>query len=190
MINNRVTHRKRPKGREQCQNKHKTNSRTDTGSTHSETTELAYEKGEFQKDPNNLEEIVKSLTNEENINIFLVRQRLRFIKGNLNSQEMKDLMYLDLHIAAHNIDGIASTLSIQKLHSLLEFIEENNIDIMAILETNIDYHQEYFINQDIKSKVYSIIFSEQDQKTKGLGTALVIHNRWMKHYYFTETLNF
>ncbi|EXX64498.1 hypothetical protein RirG_142120 [Rhizophagus irregularis DAOM 197198w] len=95
-------------------------------------------------------------------------------------------MYLDLHIAAHNIDGIASTPSIQKLHNLLEFIEENNIDIMAISETNIDYRQEYFINQDIKSKVYSIIFSERDQKTKGSGTALVIHNRWMKHYYAVE----
>ncbi|CAB4429024.1 unnamed protein product [Rhizophagus irregularis] len=188
MINNKVTHGERLKGREQCQvpsillknnqnnnasssiqhasneqsqqtqNKHKTNSRTDTGSTHPETTELAYEKGEFQKDPDNLEEIVESLTNEENVNIFLVRQRLRFIKGNPNSQETKDSMYLDLHIVAHNIDGIASTPSIQKLHSLLEFIEENNIDIMAISETNIDYRQEYFINQDIKSKVYSIVF--------------------------------
>ncbi|PKY60566.1 hypothetical protein RhiirA4_431220, partial [Rhizophagus irregularis] len=54
---------------------------------------------------------------------------------------------------------------------------------MAISETNTDYRQEYFINQDIKSKVYSIIFSERDQKTKGSGTALVIHNKWMKHYY-------
>ncbi|EXX74278.1 hypothetical protein RirG_052600 [Rhizophagus irregularis DAOM 197198w] len=96
---------------------------------------------------------------------------------------MKDSMFLELNIAAHNINGIASVLSIQKLHNLLEFINENSIDIMAISETNIDYRQEYFINQDIKSKVYSIIFSERDQKTKGSGTALVIHNRWMKHYY-------
>ncbi|RGB30729.1 hypothetical protein C1646_764929 [Rhizophagus diaphanus] len=118
-------------------------------------------KREFQKDSDNLEEIVESLTNEENVNIFLARQRLRFIKENLNSQEMKDSIYLNLHIAAHNIDGIASTPSIQKLHSLLEFIEENNIDIIAISETNIDYRQEYFINL--------IIFSERDQKIKGSG---------------------
>ncbi|RGB22386.1 hypothetical protein C1646_822567 [Rhizophagus diaphanus] len=96
---------------------------------------------------------------------------------------MKDSMFLELNIVAHNIDGIASIPSIQKLHNLLEFINENSIDIMAISETNIDYRQEYFINQNIKSKVYSIIFSERDQKTKGSGTALVIHNRWMKHYY-------
>ncbi|CAB5394880.1 unnamed protein product [Rhizophagus irregularis] len=102
---------------------------------------------------------------------------------------MKDSMYLDLHIAAHNIDRIASTPSIQKLYSLLEFIEENNIDIMAISETNIDYRQEYFINQDIKLKIYSIIFSEHDQKTKGSGMALVIHNRWMKHYYAVERIS-
>ncbi|UZO10156.1 uncharacterized protein OCT59_001754 [Rhizophagus irregularis] len=58
-----------------------------------------------------------------------------------------------MHIAAHNIDWIASVPSIQKLHNLLEFIKENNINIMAILETNIGYRQEYFINQDIKSKL-------------------------------------
>ncbi|EXX54278.1 hypothetical protein RirG_236040 [Rhizophagus irregularis DAOM 197198w] len=92
-------------------------------------------------------------------------------------------MFLEIHIAAHNIDGIASVPSIQKLHNLLEFGKENNIDIMAISETNTDYRQEYFINQDIKSKVYLIIFSERDQKTKGSGTALVIYNKWMKHYY-------
>ncbi|CAB5387718.1 unnamed protein product [Rhizophagus irregularis] len=166
-----------------------TNSSTNTGNTHPEITELAYENGDFQKDPDNLEEIVESLTNEENINVFLARQRLRFTKENLNNQKTKNLMYLNLHIAAHNIDGIASTPSIQKLHNLLEFIEENNIDIMAISETNIDYRQEYFINQDIKSKVYSIIFSERDQKTKGSGTALVIHNRWMKHYYAVERIS-
>ncbi|CAB5378744.1 unnamed protein product [Rhizophagus irregularis] len=111
---------------QQTQNKHKMNS---------ETIELAYEKRDFQKDLDNLEEIVESLTNEENVNVFLVRQRL----------------------------------------SLLEFIEENNIDIMAISETNIDYCQEYFINQDIKLKVYSIIFSERDQKTKGSGTIWSIY---------------
>ncbi|GBC23698.2 hypothetical protein GLOIN_2v1775230 [Rhizophagus irregularis DAOM 181602=DAOM 197198] len=112
MINNRVTHGERlkyvsNKQSQQIQNKNKTNSKTNTGNTHLETTELA--------------------------------QRLKFTKGNLNNQKTKDSMYLDLHIAAHNIDGIASTPSIQKLHSLLEFIEDNNIDIMAISETNIDY---------------------------------------------------
>ncbi|GET60170.1 hypothetical protein RIR_e9104_A0A2I1FND5_9GLOM [Rhizophagus irregularis DAOM 181602=DAOM 197198] len=103
MINNRVTHGKRLKQcqvysillknnqnnnasssiqhasneqLQQTQNKHKTNS---------ETTELTYEKGDFQKDPDNLEEIVKSLTNEENVNVFLARQRLRFTKKNLNN---------------------------------------------------------------------------------------------------------
>ncbi|PKC17386.1 hypothetical protein RhiirA5_405966 [Rhizophagus irregularis] len=120
MINNRVTHGERlkyvsNKQSQQIQNKNKTNN------------------------PDNLEEIVESLTNEENINVSLARQRLKFTKGNLNNQKTKDSMYLDLHIAAHNIDGIASTPSIQKLHSLLEFIEDNNIDIMAISETNIDY---------------------------------------------------
>ncbi|CAG8777396.1 18140_t:CDS:1, partial [Rhizophagus irregularis] len=30
---------------------------------------------------------------------------------------------------------------------------------------------------------------ERDQKTKGSGTALVIHNRWMKHYYAVERIS-
>ncbi|PKC51361.1 hypothetical protein RhiirA1_483913 [Rhizophagus irregularis] len=86
---------------QQTQNKYKTNSRNNTGNTHPKTTELAYKKEDFQKDPDNLDEIVESLTNKENVNVFLARQRLRFTKGNLNNQEINDLMYLDLHIIAH-----------------------------------------------------------------------------------------
>jgi hypothetical protein len=76
------------------------------------------------------------------------------------NQDKNNTLYLELCIAAHNIDGIASIQSFPKLHNLLEFIEEHNIDIMAISETNIDYHQGHFINQEIKSKIYSIIFSK------------------------------
>jgi hypothetical protein len=130
----------------QKQNKHKTNSKVNAENTYLKTFELTCEKEELHKNQDNIEEVVESLINEENINIFLARQRLRFVNGSLNNQEMNNLLYLDLHIAAHNIDGIASVLSIQKFHNLLEFIKENNIDIMAILETNIDYRQEHFIN--------------------------------------------
>ncbi|EXX61820.1 hypothetical protein RirG_167630 [Rhizophagus irregularis DAOM 197198w] len=168
---------------QQQQKGYKAGGKAENENIHPETNESTVEKGNFRKNQDNIEKVVDSLTSEESINVFLTRQRLRFVKGNLNKQEMKDSMFLELNIAAHNIDGIASVLSIQKLHNLLEFINENSIDIMAISETNIDYQQEYYINQDIKSKVYSIIFSERDQKTKGSGTALVIHNRWMKHYY-------
>ncbi|PKC54805.1 hypothetical protein RhiirA1_476640 [Rhizophagus irregularis] len=178
MINNRVTYGERLKNKEQCQVPSillKNNQNNASSSIQHVSNEQSQQIQNIHKtnNPDNLEEIVESSTNEENINVFLARQRLRFTKGNLNNQKMKDSMYLDLHIAAHNIDRIASTPSIQKLYSLLEFIEENNIDIMAISETNIDYRQEYFINQDIKLKIYSIIFSEHDQKTKGSGMALL-----------------
>ncbi|PKK57508.1 hypothetical protein RhiirC2_797897 [Rhizophagus irregularis] len=173
----------RIEGREKCQalgNLHKNNQDNNASliqHTSDERSQQQKQKeylvgGDFQKDQDNIKEVVESLTNEENINAFLARQRLRFVKEKLNDQETKNSMFLEMHIAAHNIDGIASVPSIQKLHNLLEFGKENNIDIMAILETNTDYRQEYFINQDIKSKVYSIIFSERDQKTKGSETAL------------------
>ncbi|CAB4403654.1 unnamed protein product [Rhizophagus irregularis] len=131
-------------GRKKCQalgNLHKSNQeviRTTTRLQHS-TRVTNVEKGDFRKNQDNIEEVVDSLTSEENINVFLARQRLRFVKGNLNKQETKDSMFLELNIAAHNIDGIASVPSIQKLHNLLEFINENSIDIMVISETNIDY---------------------------------------------------
>uniref|UniRef100_U9T328 Uncharacterized protein n=1 Tax=Rhizophagus irregularis (strain DAOM 181602 / DAOM 197198 / MUCL 43194) TaxID=747089 RepID=U9T328_RHIID len=124
---NEVTRVVITEGSEKCQvlgNFHKSNQDNNASST--------------QHNQNNIEEVVDLLTSEESINVFLARQRLRFVKENLNKQEMKDLI----------------------------------IDIMAISETNINYQQEYYINQDIKSKVYSIIFSERDQKTKGSGTAL------------------
>jgi hypothetical protein len=131
----------------------------------------------------NIDKVIESLTNEENINIFLARQRLKFMENKVINQDKNNTLYLELRIAAHNIDGIASIQSFPKLNNLLEFIEEHKIDIIAISEINIDYRQGHFINQKIKSKVYSIIFSERNQKGKGSGTALVIHNKWMKHYY-------
>ncbi|PKY43273.1 hypothetical protein RhiirA4_457229 [Rhizophagus irregularis] len=84
--------------------------KADKENIHPETNKLTFEKRDFQKEQDNIEEVVESLTNEEK-----------------------------LHIAAHNIDRIASIPSIQKLHNLLEFIKKNNIDIMVISETNIDY---------------------------------------------------
>ncbi|GBC36358.2 ribonuclease HI, putative [Rhizophagus irregularis DAOM 181602=DAOM 197198] len=101
-------------------------------------------------DQDNIEEVVESLTNEKSINAFLARQRLRFVKGKLNDQETKNSMFLEIHIAAHNIDGIASVPSIQKLHNLLEFGKENNIDIMAISETNTDYRD---FNDTINNRI-------------------------------------
>ncbi|CAB4474261.1 unnamed protein product [Rhizophagus irregularis] len=165
---NEVTHVVITKGRENCQalgNLHKSNQDNNTFSTqhasdkwsqqqqkgykaggevekeniHPETNEPMVEKENFRKNQDNTEEVVDSFTSEESINVFLARQKLRFVKGNLNKQEMKDSMFLELNIAAHNINGIASVPSIQKLHNLLEFINENSIDIMAISETNIDY---------------------------------------------------
>ncbi|PKK63972.1 hypothetical protein RhiirC2_716599 [Rhizophagus irregularis] len=118
----------------------------DKENIHLEINELTCEKRDFQKDQDNIEEVVEVLTNEESINEFLARQRLRFVKEKMNDQETKNSIFLEMHIAAHNIDGIASVPSIQKLHNLLEFIKESNIDIMVISETNIDYRQEYFIN--------------------------------------------
>uniref|UniRef100_U9V015 Uncharacterized protein n=1 Tax=Rhizophagus irregularis (strain DAOM 181602 / DAOM 197198 / MUCL 43194) TaxID=747089 RepID=U9V015_RHIID len=190
-------------GREKCQalgNLHKNNQDNNASSIqHTSDGRSQQQKqkgylvgGDFRKDQDNIEEVVESLTNEESINAFLARQRLRFVKGKLNDQETKNSIFLEMHIAAHNIDWIASVPSIQKLHNLLEFIKENNINIMAILETNIGYRQEYFINQDIKSKVYSIIFSKRDQKTKGSGMALLNFYSYKEKYGsgdFNDTIN-
>ncbi|UZO01030.1 uncharacterized protein OCT59_012139 [Rhizophagus irregularis] len=126
---NEVTHVVRMEGREKCQAL--VGGEADNDILR-ETNELTFEKGDFRKDQDNIEEVVESLTNEESINAFLAKQRLRFVKGKLNDQETKNSMFLEMHIAAHNIDGIASVPSIQKLHNLLEFGKENNIDIMAI----------------------------------------------------------
>ncbi|UZO29590.1 uncharacterized protein OCT59_023054 [Rhizophagus irregularis] len=163
---NEVTHVVIMEGREKCQaldNFYKSNQDNNTSLTQHTSDERSQQQ---QKRYKAGEEVVESLTSEESINVFLARQRLRFVKENLNKQETKNSMFLELNIVAYNIDGIASIPFIQKLHNLLEFIKENGINIMAISETNIDYRQEYFINQDIKSEVYSIIFSEHDQKLK------------------------
>ncbi|CAB5384563.1 unnamed protein product [Rhizophagus irregularis] len=134
---NKVTRIVITKGRENCQvlgnlhKRYKAGGEVEKENIHPETNEPTVEKRNFRKNQDNIEKVVDSLTSEESINVFLARQRLKFVKGNLNKQEMKDSMFLELNIAAHNIDGIASVLSIQKLYNLLEFINENSIDIMA-----------------------------------------------------------
>ncbi|RGB31732.1 hypothetical protein C1646_763712 [Rhizophagus diaphanus] len=120
-------------------NLHKSNQDNNASLTQHVSDDRSQQQQKGYKVDDNIEVVVDSLTSEENINVFLARQRLRFVKGNLNKQETKDSMFLELNIAAHNIDGIANVPSIQKLHNLLEFINENSIDIMAISETNINY---------------------------------------------------
>ncbi|CAG8766777.1 22676_t:CDS:1, partial [Rhizophagus irregularis] len=95
---------------QQQQKGYKAGGKAENENIHPETNESTVEKGNFRKNQDNIEKVVDSLTSEESINVFLTRQRLRFVKGNLNKQEMKDSMFLELNIAAHNIDGIASVL--------------------------------------------------------------------------------
>ncbi|CAB5382748.1 unnamed protein product [Rhizophagus irregularis] len=132
---NEVTRVIRIEGREKCQdlgNSHKNNQNNNASSTqhtsdgrsqqhkqkglvgggediHPETNELTIEEGDFQKDQDNIEEVVKVLTNEESVNEFLARQRLRFVKGKLNDQETKNsmsydvcrILYLDAELFTH-----------------------------------------------------------------------------------------
>ncbi|CAB4475792.1 unnamed protein product [Rhizophagus irregularis] len=125
---NEVTRVVKMEGREKCQalgNLHKNNQDNNASSIqHTSDERSQQQKQKEYLDQDNIEEVVESLTNEESINAFLARQRLRFVKGKLNDQETKNSMFLEMHIAAHNIDGIASVPSIQKLHNLLEFGKE------------------------------------------------------------------
>ena len=107
-----IQHTSDERSQQQKQKEYLVGGEADKEDIHPETNELTVEKGDFRKDQDNIEEVVESLTNEESINAFLARQRLRFVEGKLNDQETKNSMFLEMHIAAHNIDGIASVPSI------------------------------------------------------------------------------
>ncbi|CAB5121955.1 unnamed protein product [Rhizophagus irregularis] len=69
----------------------------------------------------------------ENIDSFLLSQRIRY-----EGQQQIDLdaLYLTLHIGTHNINGLAGDNT--KLYRILNWMQENQVDIMALNETNLD----------------------------------------------------
>ncbi|PKK64628.1 hypothetical protein RhiirC2_787248 [Rhizophagus irregularis] len=151
---NEVTRVVITKGRENCQalgNLHKSNQNNNAFLTQHASDERSQQKqkgykagGEAEKEnihletnepmnQDNIEEVVDSLTSEESINVFLARQRLRFVKGNLNKQEMKDSMFLELNIAAHNIDGIATKFLQREIWVWSIYAAPNNQDMRKSL---------------------------------------------------------
>ncbi|CAB5101068.1 unnamed protein product [Rhizophagus irregularis] len=81
----------------------------------------------------------KNKANIENIDSFLYSQRIRYEK---QQQIDLDALYLTLHIGTHNINGLAGDNA--KLYGILSWMQENQVDIMALNETNLDQKNGFF----------------------------------------------
>uniref|UniRef100_U9T5E4 Endonuclease/exonuclease/phosphatase domain-containing protein n=1 Tax=Rhizophagus irregularis (strain DAOM 181602 / DAOM 197198 / MUCL 43194) TaxID=747089 RepID=U9T5E4_RHIID len=115
--------------------------------------------------------------NSENINSFLLSQRIRFEKQQMDL----DALYLTLHIGTHNINGLAGDNA--KLYGILNWMQENQVDIMALNKINLDQKNGVFKTPDnFKEQFYIYWSSKQCDKHKGSGVVLICSRKWNKHY--------
>ncbi|GBC20006.1 hypothetical protein RIR_jg27108.t1 [Rhizophagus irregularis DAOM 181602=DAOM 197198] len=75
----------------------------------------------------------------ENIDSFLLSQRIRYEE---QQQIDLDALYLMFHIETHNINGLAEDNA--KLYRILNWMQENQVDIMALNETNLNQRNSFF----------------------------------------------
>lgn len=71
------------------------------------------------------------------INSFLARERLRFI------QDRQFTGIANLHIGLHNAYGLVGNAT-SKLTCCLKFMQECDIDMLALVDTNLDEHTYQF----------------------------------------------
>ncbi|GBB94330.1 hypothetical protein RclHR1_23340001 [Rhizophagus clarus] len=86
-----------------------------------------------------------------------------------------------LHIGTHNINSLVENDT--KLSGILDWMLENQVDIMALNKTNLDQKNElYKTPNEYKKKFYIYWSSKQQDKHKGLGVVLICTQKWNKHY--------
>ena len=89
---------------------------------------------------------------------------------------------MNLKIVTHNINGIRTNHI--KLSSILNWCSINQIDILALNETNCEEKDATFKLTDHQKKDYQFIWSTKDEsKQKGSGVALIFRKTWSKYYY-------
>ncbi|CAB4403165.1 unnamed protein product [Rhizophagus irregularis] len=120
----------------------------------------------------------KNKANLENIGSFLISQRIRYEE---QQQIDLDALYLTLHIGTHNINGLAGDNA--KLYGILSWMQENQVDILALNETNLDQKNGFFkMPNSFKEQFHIYWSSKQHDKQKGSGVALICSRKWNKHY--------
>ena len=95
---------------------------------------------------------------------------------NIRKKEIEDLNILN--IGFHNINGIKSNKT--KLEALVDFAEEEKIDILGICETNIVEREGCWVTKQ-EQGIHSIWTEYNEEKKKGFGIGLLIKEKWIKH---------
>ena len=81
-----------------------------------------------------------------------------------------------LNIIAHNINGLRGNDS--KLFTLIEYCKNKDVDIVGITETNLERREGEYKNANPQvNNTYKSFWTTKDQKIKGSGVGLLIHNR-------------
>ena len=84
-----------------------------------------------------------------------------------------------LNIITHNINGLRDGDS--KLFTLIEYCKNKDIDVIGITESNLKRREGEFKNANPQlNSTYKSFWTTRDQKIKGSGVSLLIHNRMEK----------
>ena len=94
------------------------------------------------------------------------------------------------NIASINLNGLVDDNF--KLKASMDIMNENNIDIMGILETNTSDRQMHFITRVpsiSKGEDFRVIhFGKQKNKSKGSGTGIILKKQLVNHVFVQKTL--
>ncbi|GBB88460.1 hypothetical protein RclHR1_00150056 [Rhizophagus clarus] len=79
-------------------------------------------------------------------------------------------LYLDLSITVHNIKGMGSNATVHKLDDLMTLLQDYDIDIVIITETNSDRKKSTFLDITRYNNRYKFYFSDKNMnKNKSIG---------------------
>ncbi|GBB93811.1 hypothetical protein RclHR1_22340002 [Rhizophagus clarus] len=155
-------------------------------------------------DSHNENSHLKELVNqcEKDVAIYLSRQRLIYKAGHQhnkndpshqqrgNQQEAyladENSLYLDLSIAVHNIRGMGSNNTAHKLDDLMTLMQNDDIDIVVVTETNSNRKKSSFLDITRYNNRYKFYFCDKDistNKSIGYGVAIAVKMKWVKHLY-------
>ena len=92
-----------------------------------------------------------------------------------------------LKVACHNINGIKSKG--YKLENIVAWAEEEEVDILGIIETNINEKEGKCTMNRFVSEYKSFWANAKVDKKKGSGVGILIENKWEKHIGNIERIN-
>jgi len=128
---------------------------------------------DFFHNSTDLPEVTAPTQTHTDVQTFLTRQRRVFCESEL---AYIDNLFLSLKVGTHNINGLK--VNPHKLSTLLEFIQNEQVDIFTLSNTNLSTYGGLFAMHQKFKESYKIFWTGKvDTKVKGSGIAMIVNNK-------------